>query len=459
MEYHEPTPSVLLLHDGELAPLAAVIGTLGGIDRRGNPTELDRTRAWDVIIASASRMLELHEHLSNSTAVRIAVLDGDSKTLRKMLKRVDTDLMVRQPVHPAALRLLILHALYRGPEKRRTTRVSMGAPVRFRSGLRRRPAILAELSTRGCRMMVDAGTHRVAPDRLVTVVLPPEVTNDSRSLSLRGHVMRISDGEADNDVIAVLFELQRESARKRLESIVSAHSQGPAVLDDAVAQALNSLPIVSEDADSQPTPPQSTAPPPSAPEDASPTRATPRDASPASTTPEDASPTSTPPERPESPSITPEGSEPQPAVAESAIPPSSPCDSQADEAASERRVQERHELSRRIVALGDEAARVLIGRDLSVGGMRIDATPGLSMGDRLKVAVHVRPDGQPLVVSAEITRDDGPDGMALRFVDLSPEASTYLEEMVFALPTIIESDNSKEGAGVVVSEVVGRRAS
>jgi hypothetical protein len=91
--------------------------------------------------------------------------------------------------------------------------------------------------------------------------------------------------------------------------------------------------------------------------------------------------------------------------------------------------------------------------------MRIDPTPGLSKGDRLKVAVHVRPDGQPLVVSAEITRDDGPDGMALRFVDLSPEASTYLEEMVFALPTIIESDNSKEGSGVVVSEVVGRRAS
>ncbi len=449
MEYHESTPSVLLLHDGELAPLAAVIDTLGGIDRRGNPNELDRARSWDVIIASASRMLELHEHLSDSTAVRIAVLDGDSKTLRKMLKRVDTDLMIRQPVHPAALRLLILHALYRGPEKRRSTRVSMGAPVRFRSGLRRRPAILAELSTRGCRMMVDAGTHRVAPDRLVTVVLPPEVTNDSRSLSLRGHVMRISDGEADHDVIAVLFERLRESARKRLESIVSAHSQGPAVLDGATAHALNSLPIISEDANSQPTPPQGAGPLPSAPADASPTPAT----------PQEASPTSTPSERPESPSITPEGSEPQPAVAESAVPPSSACDSQADEAASERRVQERHALSRRIVALGDEAARVLIGRDLSVGGMRIDATPGLSKGDRLKVAVHVRPDGQPLVVSAEITRDDGPDGMALRFVDLSPEANTYLEEMVSALPNIIESDNSKEGAGVVVSEVVGRRAS
>ena len=63
------------------------------------------------------------------------------------------------------------------------------------------------------------------------------------------------------------------------------------------------------------------------------------------------------------------------------------------------------------------------------------------------------------MVSAEIARDDGPEGMALRFVDLGAEASAYLEEMVSALPTIIESDNSKEGTGVVVSEVVGRRAS
>jgi hypothetical protein len=91
--------------------------------------------------------------------------------------------------------------------------------------------------------------------------------------------------------------------------------------------------------------------------------------------------------------------------------------------------------------------------------MRIDSTPGLAMGDRLKVAVHIRPDGQPLVVSAEIVRDDGPAGMALRFVELSPEAHAYLGEMVGALPRIIEANGSQEGAGVVVSELVGRRAS
>jgi c-di-GMP-binding flagellar brake protein YcgR len=389
MEYHEPTPSILLLHDGELTALAAVIESLGGIDRRGEPTESDRTTAWDVIIASASRMLELHEHLPETSAVRIAVLDGDSKTLRKMLYRADTDLMVRQPVHHIALRLLILHALYRGPEKRRTTRVSVGASVRFRIGMRNRTAVLAELSTRGCRLVAEQGCHRATPDRLMKVVLPPQVTNDERSFSIRGHVLRVSSAEPGVDVIAVIFEMLREKARKRLESVVLSHSHGPAVFDDAVSLALRSVPIVPEDSE------------------------------------------------PQSPDL----------------------DDPIEEVASERRIQERHTLSRRIVALGEEAARVLIGRDLSVGGMRIDSTPGIALGDRLKVAVHVRPDGQPLVVSAEIARDDGPEGMALRFVDLSPAARAYLEEMVFALPAIVDSNSSEEDAGLVVSEVVGRRAS
>jgi hypothetical protein len=224
---------------------------------------------------------------------------------------------------------------------------------------------------------------------LVKIALPPQVTNDKSSFSLRGHVVRVSSDEADVDVIAVIFETLREAARKRLESIVSAHSQGPAVLDQAASLALRSTPTI---------------------------------------------PKSDEPEVPE-------------------------VDGPTTEEPSERRIQERHTISRRIVALGDEAARVLIGRDLSIGGMRIDPTPEFSMGDRLKVAVHVRPDGQPLVVSAEIARDDGPDGMALRFVDLSPAAHAYLEEMVLALPTIIESNNSKAGSGVVVSEVVERRAS
>jgi hypothetical protein len=91
--------------------------------------------------------------------------------------------------------------------------------------------------------------------------------------------------------------------------------------------------------------------------------------------------------------------------------------------------------------------------------MRIDRTPGLGVGDMLRVALHVRPDGQPLVLLARVRRDDGDAGLALRFVDLNPAARLCLEEMVDALPAIVESNDSDTGAGMVVSEVVGRRAS
>jgi hypothetical protein len=442
MEYHEQTPAILLIHDGELADLAAVIEPLGGIDRRGSPTDLDRNQIWDVVVASASRMLGLHEHLPGTAAVRIAVLDGDSKTLRKLLYRVETDLLVRQPVHPAALRLLILHALYRGPEKRRTTRVSIGAGVRFRIGLRRRTALLAELSTRGCRLLADPAVHRAASRKAVTIALPPEITADGRSLSLRGHVVRVARADESTDAIAVVFEVLPEDARRRLASIVSAHIQGPAILDEAVSHALHAVP-------STPARAKRPAPTPGAPAVAA-----------AAQTPHVESSASLRDEPWESEASEPDDTDDSRAL--HAVPdtpgPEERQDSGPEASGRERRAQDRHTITRRIIALSDEAARVLIGRDLSIGGMRIDPTPGLALGDRLKVAVHVRPDGQPLVVSAEITRDDGPDGMALRFVDLSSAAQRYLGEMVAAVPTIIEPDCSRGGAGVVVSEVVQRHA-
>jgi hypothetical protein len=446
MEYHEPTPSILLVHDGELADLAAVIEPLGGIDRRGNPTDSDRSQTWDVVVASASRMLELHQHLPRTSATRIAVLDGDSKTLRKLLHRVETDLLVRQPVHPVALRLLILHALYRGPEKRRTTRVSVGTAVRFRVGLRRRTALLAELSTRGCRILADPASHRAAPDKRLTIALPPEITGDNRALSLRGHVVRVSRAEEGADVIAVVFELLPETVRSRLASIVSAHSQGPAVLDEAVSRALHPALSIPQRDEPQTSDPAKSADP-----------AVSRALHPALGIPTRDEPQASDPAKPAAEAVL-RTAHPAPSIRQRAETQASDHDDPTNSASSERRVQERHAITRRIIALSDEAARVLIGRDLSIGGMRIDPTPALALGDRLKVAVHVRSDGQPLVVSAEIVRDDGPNGMALRFVDLSAAARSYLSGMVGTLPDIIDPNRSQERSGVVVSEVIQRRA-
>ena len=129
------------------------------------------------------------------------------------------------------------------------------------------------------------------------------------------------------------------------------------------------------------------------------------------------------------------------------------------ESTQSRRLDPRHEIERRIIALGDEAARVLIGRDLSMGGMRVDPAPGVNVDDELRIALHVPDSPQPLVVSARITRDDGEAGMALQFVDLTDLARECLEGMIHSLPSISEPDGKDEGAGVIVSEMVEHRAS
>ena len=78
----------------------------------------------------------------------------------------------------------------------------------------------------------------------------------------------------------------------------------------------------------------------------------------------------------------------------------------ADGAPPERRDVDRREYSRRVIALGEEATRILIGRDLSEGGIRVEPVPGLSVGSEVRLALHIQENGDPMVVDARVERDD-----------------------------------------------------
>jgi len=405
--------TLLLLHDGELADVKSLAETIGAqvVESVAPGERLE----WDVLVTTPRYAKSEHVASARTKAVRIAVLDRNSRALRTLLRRSGVDLVVRRPVHPAALRLVLVHALYRGPE-RRTRRVAVGAPVRFRLGLLKRDGMLADLSMRGCLLL---SRHGVRVGQSVVIWVPDPAT-DGRSFALRGQVVRTTTTERGERGFGVDFGKVAKALVPQLKAAVTAHLDGPAagsreLVSPAIAMA-------------QAAPPEATT------QDAGSTqpltysagRSTRREVVRANA---DFQQCLVPDARREAASVT------------------EPIDT------DERRRAARFEYAgRRVVALGEQAARVLIGRDLSVGGMRVDRAPNLEPGQLLQLAIHVTAGETPLVVRAEIVRDDGERGFALRFRNLSAPAERYLAKMVGSLPVLEEGSGG--GSGLVVSEII-----
>ena len=123
----------------------------------------------------------------------------------------------------------------------------------------------------------------------------------------------------------------------------------------------------------------------------------------------------------------------------------------------ERRGDPRHQYDKHVIALGVEAARVLIGRDISLQGMRVDPHPNVSVGDELQIALHVRAREKPLVIRAHVTRDDAEQGLVLRFADLSQSNQAYLRRMVNFLPILALREEGEDGSGIIISEILEHR--
>jgi PilZ domain len=387
----ENTPISLLVHDGELLDLSELLGALGTpfVERRGALESEDCAVAWSLIIGTPQRMLGLPFQALGGGATHIAICDQDSRTLRNSLRRAGIELMVRRPVHPAALRALLLHALYRGPEKRRSTRVSIGAPIRFRAKLRQRSAILADLSIGGCRLITN---HTPGRNRRITLSFPSELS-DGKVFTIRGRVLRVAPAETEiggSHVVIATFEETRAGAIRQLRAVIRAHATGPAVLECAIA----------------PRPGTNTAQP--APAQSTDTQALAAE------------------ERGNGDLAGPE--------------------------LDERRGAARHIIDKRVIALGDEATRVLMGRDISIGGMRVDPNPLLVIGASLRLAIHVHGLEVPLVVTAEVQRVDE-EAAALRFVELSSDARRFLSTTVGQLP-VLEPGQDDVETGYIVSQIL-----
>jgi len=349
-------PSVLLLDDGELGDVRRLLDELGVdyVHLRGASISDGLEPPRDLLLTTARRAQTIPRGttLEGATPVRVVVANEEAETLRERLRRDGVDFLVRRPVHSEALRLLVLRSLYRGPEKRRGVRVPFGVAVECRIGATRVDALLAELSSGGCRIVVPRTTRPLAPVGAgVVVTIPPD--DDDEPLSLYGTVLRAHDEAGDEIALAVGFgELgaghEAALARTLLRRAVG-HVGSP----------------------------------------------------------------------------------------------------------SERREHPRALFDETITALNQEASSALVGRDVSLGGMRVDPHPDLKLGDALVLEIYGFADAAPSEVHATVIRDDGPDGLALRFEHVSPALARRLEELVTSLPAIEPlRDGEAAAMGAVVSRIV-----
>ncbi len=412
-------PSVLMLDDGELEDIQIVLEQLrvpfarirGGAIVAGTPAPRD------LLIATPRRIEAVQPTDANAVCapVRIVVVQEDSTGLRERLRRSGFEYLVRRPVHPEALRLLLVRSLYRGEERRGDPRVAAGLDVSFRTGLRSRRAILADLSARGSRLVsrtpIDSG-------RRIRVHLP-EALETGDPIAVVGHVLRSTREERPGvgpvHVAAVLFDRISDDARQALELLVEDLSRGPATLRRGATRT--PAPVAVENGRSV------------------------AHSRPAAT-----------PVAPRAGSGSHGMTSPVGLAVEVGLV------SESGGAAGhqkERRVLARSTYELTVPAFGKRALRVLVGRDLSVGGMRIERLHALEVGDRLHLAIYGSPEEAPFLVWGTVVRDDGEAGMGVVFDPVEPPIARRLERLVTSLPAV-ESlrDGEVEAMGTVMTEIL-----
>ena len=472
-------PAVLILDDGELDDVQRILEELevdfgrvrGGAIAPNTPHPKSLLMATPRRISAVSTIDEASN--GEDPPVRVVVVDQDSKTLRDQLRQVGFDFLVRRPVHPEALRLLVMHSLYRGEEKRSDPRVAVGLEISFQTGEIPRRATLVDLSTGGCRLI---SSFELESGKKVLVSLP-ETLGTTEPITLEGEILRSSYdkriGEEGMHSAAVHFENLPSDVRRELEWVIEDKIGGPPTLESTRQPAQRDAGAYPSTPHANPTytvkraeqrrplrrtllekdSPVLTADPRS--EGAS-TPVTDKAISDVAVEQEHC-PISVPVDvkmaRTERPvqTLAESIAEQAPTEAtERGIEPPKPPTSPED-----RRATPRLPYSAKVPAFGSRALRVLVGRDISVGGMKIETNSDLEVGDRLHLAIYGDASEEPFLVWGTILRSDGRGGTAIVFDPVHPNIAKQLEALVASLPAV-ESlhDDEAVAMGTVLTEII-----
>lgn len=421
-------PSILLVDDGELDDVARRLERLGcrfeRLQGSAIPSELAPPR--DLLVATPRRLERVRRgspaEATSDRPLRIVAVDDDSPALRRRLRSAGLHLIVPLPAHAEIWRLLVSRALFRGEERRRDPRVAVGSPVEIVSsdGVPTseptapetspdpvpETTLLMDLSNRGCRLRTsraisigDALSFTIAPEAELGLA-------DAEPLELRGRVRRMTrvTDSAERSLALVFDPDLPESTRVRLTALINRWASGPSSTGGMAATNEPPLP---------------------------------------------------PCRLPSLPDLMLDDETDPPVRARSAV--RVELGAAPDASPGDRRRRPRGRFETSFLAETPRGPLVLLGRELSARGMRVERLEELRVGDRFRLALHGPGPTEPLVVEAEVARDDGSGGYALLFRNLGPEAETALEKLVACLPSG-DSESAEPGEhghlGDLLSEIL-----
>jgi hypothetical protein len=379
-------PKVLLLDDGDLVRIRRMLADLEvELEHlRGDVVREDLEGPRDVVIATVKRILALEGSVDlaglQNKPVWIAVHSQDFLPLRVRLRKLGVHFLVQSSVGSEALRLLLLHAVYRGPEKREEPRLPVGSPVECRDpGELPFTAELLDLACDGCRLLSD---HPLEPDSALSVGFPSKLVG-GQELSLPGRILRVeSHLGSERNLVTVAFDQLAADTLKLLDAIL----QGQ-VIGTVVTRLGDDL--------SEETAPTTVARRP-APEPAQ-----------------------------------------EPAVSQ-------------DRTAGRRR-NRRIAYTRNVTALLGGGEYIILGRDLSIAGMRSEPLPEFPVGMALELAIYGPACAEPVLVRAIVSRDDGALGTVFRFEGMEAGDRSRLESIIAKGSEIQRLSDGEAGEQVVVA--------
>jgi len=417
-------PSILLVDDGELDGVARRLEQLGCDFERlqGSAISHEIPPPRDLLIATPRRLERVRRgspaEAASDRPLRIVATDEDSPALRRRLRRAGLHLIVPLPAHPEIWRLLVARALYRGRERRHSARVAVGSPVELVSSAgvpgTAGTTLLIDLSNRGCRLRTSRATS--IGESLSFTIAPEEEEKGgpgaAEPLELRGRVRRMAPspaaGSSEHSLALVFDPDLPEATRVRLAALINRWASGPRSTGATGAMATASEP---------PLPPCRL---PSLPDLM----------------------------------LDDETDPPVRAGAEIRV---ELCSATPASAPAERRQRPRGRFETSFLAEAPGGPLVLLGRELSARGMRVERLEELRVGDRFRLALHGPGPTEPLVVEAEVARDDGAKGYALLFRRLDLQTEQALEKLVACLPDPSDDAGSPEQAsaiGALLSEIL-----